>query len=62
MYAAIVLACLNCLNTGNKELGAEQELTDEDGITVGVRFVENVLIKMNEISIYSHMAAGRSRV
>ena len=50
-YTAIVLACLNCLDPGNEAFGPEQELADEDGILVGVRYIENVLIKMNEISI-----------
>ena len=51
MYTAIVLACLNSLDPGNEAFGPEQELADEDGILVGVRYIENVLIKMNEISI-----------
>jgi hypothetical protein len=51
MYTAIVLACLHCLDPENEAFGTEQELADEDGILVGVRFVENVLIKMSKISI-----------
>jgi hypothetical protein len=51
MYTDIVLACLTCLNPGNEAFGSEQELRDEDGILVGVRFVEKILMRVAEISI-----------
>jgi hypothetical protein len=51
IYTDIVLACLNCLDTGNEAFGSEEELADEDGILVGVRFIEKILTKVNQISI-----------
>ncbi|KAI9783930.1 MAG: hypothetical protein M1839_002875 [Geoglossum umbratile] len=51
MYTDIVLTCLNCLDPGNEAFGSEQDLADEDGILVGVRFIEKVLGRVNEISI-----------
>lgn len=51
MYTDIVLACLNCLDPGNEAFRSEQELADEDGILVGVRFVEKILIRVNQISL-----------
>ncbi|KAH6665639.1 kinase-like domain-containing protein [Halenospora varia] len=51
MYTDIVLACLECLDPENQAFGTEQELADGDGILVGVRFVEKVLTRVNQISI-----------
>jgi hypothetical protein len=50
LYTEIVLACLTCLDPGNDAFGNEQDMLDQHGIVVGVRFVEKILIKMNEIS------------
>ena len=58
-YTDIVLLCLRCLDPGN-EMDDEDEtgfdvdtgdFTDEDGIVIGVRFIENVLKKMQEITM-----------
>jgi len=51
LYTEIVLACLKCLDPGNAAFGDEQVLADEDGILVGVRFIENILVRVNEISV-----------
>lgn len=63
-YAEIVLQCLRCLDpgTGIEEDGkgfgvgigiddTQKEFLDEDGIVIGVRFIENVLEKMQDITI-----------
>lgn len=64
-YTDIVLSCLRCLdqstesdsdNEDEKKGGfgindAGAELTDEDGVVIGVRYIENVLEKMQEITI-----------
>lgn len=50
-YTDIVLACLTCLDPSNVAFGFDEELRDEDGIVIGVRFVENILGRINEISI-----------
>lgn len=54
-YADIVLLCLRCLDPGSgaggKGMGFGVGWTDEDGITIGVRYVENILEKMQEITI-----------
>ncbi|KAI1126259.1 hypothetical protein F5Y10DRAFT_215006 [Nemania abortiva] len=49
-YTSIVVACLTCLDPGNGTFGA-QELTDEDGITIGVKFVEHILSSIIDISV-----------
>lgn len=55
-YTEIVLLCLRCLDQGTgvdgdgKGFGIDAtDWTDEDGITIGVRYIEKVLIKMQEI-------------
>jgi hypothetical protein len=51
VYTSIVLTCLTCLDPGNDAFGSEQSLTDEDGIAIGVRFVEKILSRITEIHI-----------
>ncbi|MCJ1228490.1 hypothetical protein MMC12_005151 [Toensbergia leucococca] len=41
-YAEVVLSCLTCLDTDNERFGDQDELEDEDGIEVGVRYIEKV--------------------
>ena len=40
-YADVVIACLTCLDK-NSELGTEGEFLEDDGILVGVRFIQHV--------------------
>jgi len=40
-YAEMVVACLTCLDK-DSELGTEGEFLEDDGILVGVRFIQNV--------------------
>jgi hypothetical protein len=51
LYTKIVVACLRCLDPENGDFGTEQELKDEDGLLVGVRFVEKVVLKLEDISV-----------
>lgn len=48
-YTSIVITCLTCLDQENEDFGESAEMEDEDGILVGVRFIEKVLLKINEI-------------
>lgn len=41
-YRNVVLACLTCLDKENNLFGDEAEFTDQDGIIVGVRYIEKV--------------------
>jgi len=50
-YAIIVLTCLTCLDEGNTDFGDESKFQDEDGILVGVRYIEKVLVQLNSVSI-----------
>ena len=38
-YAEVVATCLTCLDEDNGDFGDEEELLDEDGVVVGVRFI-----------------------
>ncbi|KAI0873146.1 hypothetical protein GGS24DRAFT_464971 [Hypoxylon argillaceum] len=50
-YTDIVVACLTCLDPDNGTFSAKKGLTDEDGITVGVKFVEHILSSIIDISV-----------
>lgn len=41
-YASIVETCLTCLDPDNTDFGRQEEFEDEDGIRVGVRYIEKV--------------------
>ena len=41
-YAKIVETCLTCLDEDNVDFGDRREFQDEDGILVGVRYIEKV--------------------
>ena len=49
-YAEVVSTCLTCLDQDN-DFGDEDEFTDADEIRVGVRFIETVLGRLNEITL-----------
>jgi hypothetical protein len=42
VYTNVVLSCLTCLDPDNENFGDERNFTDEDGILVGVRYIEKV--------------------
>ena len=43
MYTDVVVSCLTCLDKNNEGFGDETEFEDEDGILVGVRYIEKVI-------------------
>ncbi|KAH7072778.1 HET-s/LopB domain protein [Paraphoma chrysanthemicola] len=43
-YTDIVTSCLTCLDETNADFSDESEFKDEDGITIGVRYIEKVII------------------
>ncbi|KAJ6269742.1 hypothetical protein PSV08DRAFT_363363 [Bipolaris maydis] len=47
-YAEIVETCLTCLDPGNVDSGDEKAFEDEDGILVGVRYIEKVLLRLGK--------------
>ncbi|OIW23930.1 hypothetical protein CONLIGDRAFT_664331 [Coniochaeta ligniaria NRRL 30616] len=50
-YAEIVETCLTCLDPDNADFGDAREFEDEDGIRVGVRYIEKVLLRLNRLYV-----------
>lgn len=50
IYTNIVISCLTCLDKNNEAFGDEREFEDEDGILVGVRYIEKVISLKHLIS------------
>ncbi|KAH7114516.1 hypothetical protein B0J13DRAFT_630840 [Dactylonectria estremocensis] len=48
-YSEVVETCLTCLDEDNLDFGDEREFQDEDGVAVGVRYIEKVLGILNSI-------------
>ena len=48
-YAQVVVTCLTCTDEDNEDFG--DDMTDEDGILIGVRFIEKVLFRLDSISV-----------
>jgi hypothetical protein len=50
-YTDVVLSCLRCLDGTENDTGAAvADYLDENGVVVGVRFVESILSKIHTIS------------
>lgn len=50
-YTSIVVTCLTCLDETNEDFGDESEFKDEDDILICVRYIEKILLQLNNISI-----------
>ncbi|KAK0719029.1 hypothetical protein B0T21DRAFT_374625 [Apiosordaria backusii] len=52
LYTEVVVDCLTCLDDGNDRFGSWDEgKSKQDVVTVGVKFVERILGKIEEISV-----------
>jgi hypothetical protein len=40
-YTAVVITCLTCLNADNEDFADEEKMTDDNGIPIGVHFIES---------------------
>lgn len=47
-YTEVVVNCLTCLDDDNKDFGNKNEFQDEDGIAIGVRYIEKVRVRTSE--------------
>ncbi|KAK0709977.1 hypothetical protein B0T26DRAFT_679316 [Lasiosphaeria miniovina] len=50
-YAEIVETCLTCLDAENADFGDEREFEDQDGILVGVRYIEKVVLRLSMLNV-----------
>lgn len=51
IYTAVVVTCLTCLDSNNEDFGEEESMRDEDGILIGVMFIEKVLFRLDSIMV-----------
>ncbi|KAK4893278.1 hypothetical protein LTR27_008401 [Elasticomyces elasticus] len=52
IYTEVVISCLTCLDEDSLDYGDEEDAGEKaDDVLVGVRFIEQVLMKLNEISV-----------
>ncbi|KAJ5984982.1 hypothetical protein N7522_012178 [Penicillium canescens] len=50
-YTQVVVNCLSCIDTTNEDFGDESEFEDNDGILIGVKYIEKILLQLSEISV-----------
>jgi hypothetical protein len=50
-YTEIVQTCLTCLDAGNVDFGDEKAFEDENGILVGTRYIEKVLLRLGKLTM-----------
>ncbi|KAK4177570.1 hypothetical protein QBC36DRAFT_326791 [Triangularia setosa] len=50
-YTEIAETCLTCLDPDNQDFGDEREFQDEDGIRVGVRYIEKVVLRLDQLCV-----------
>jgi hypothetical protein len=48
-YTEIVETCLACLDPGNIDFGDDKAFEDEDGIVIGARYTERVLLRLSRL-------------
>ena len=51
VYGKVVETCLTCLDKDNVDFGDEKEFQDEDGVAVGVRYIEKVVVRLGEVTV-----------
>ncbi|KAK3112369.1 hypothetical protein LTR53_011434 [Teratosphaeriaceae sp. CCFEE 6253] len=50
-YSDVVINCLTCLDDDNVDFATHSDFEDADGVLVGVRYIEKILMKMEDIRI-----------
>lgn len=52
-FTAVVVTCLTCLDEDNPDFfgDAEDTMQDQDGVLIGTRFIEKVLLRLDEICV-----------
>jgi hypothetical protein len=50
-YAVVVVSCLTCLEEGSSDFGDVDESQDRDGILLGVRFIQRILMRLEEVIV-----------
>lgn len=51
-YTAVVVTCLTCLDDDNVDFADhDADMKDEDGILIGVKYIEKVLMRLDSITM-----------
>lgn len=50
-FAKVVETCLTYLDEGNDDFGDVSEFQDEDGVVVGARYIEKVILRLSDITL-----------
>ncbi|TVY48624.1 hypothetical protein LOCC1_G003115 [Lachnellula occidentalis] len=50
-YSGMVVSCLTCLDNSGNSFGDEDELDDDDGILVGIRYIEKIWAELQKIHV-----------
>jgi hypothetical protein len=50
-YAEIVETCLTCLDRDNIDFGDDKAFEDEDGIIVGTRYIEKIILRLGKLTM-----------
>ncbi|KAK4574842.1 hypothetical protein LTR86_001684 [Recurvomyces mirabilis] len=51
IYTSVVVTCLTCLDDDNEDFGECEDHEDADGVFVGVKYIEQVLLKLDDITL-----------
>ncbi|KAI8624402.1 hypothetical protein F5Y19DRAFT_491032 [Xylariaceae sp. FL1651] len=50
-YANVVETCLTCLDAENDDFNDPNEFRDLEGVSVGIRYIEKVLLRLNDLRV-----------
>lgn len=50
-FTSVVLNCLTCMDPDNRDFGDRDEFRDREGVLIGVRYIEKILLQLDAIAI-----------
>jgi len=50
-YSNVVVSYLSCLDGGGQGFGDESKFQDSDGVVIGVKYIERVLLEPQQITV-----------
>jgi hypothetical protein len=60
-YHNVVVTCLTCLDPGNFDFGDEDDFEDENGIEVGIRYIEKVCVLIRTLQIHTFVITNSKK-
>ncbi|KAH6646529.1 hypothetical protein BKA67DRAFT_525453 [Truncatella angustata] len=49
-FTSLVITCLTCLDHDSEDFKDQEEMHDEDGVLLGLKFIEKVVFRISEVS------------